>query len=207
MERLIRLSRKKKMKEFTGEMISKWDEDAGNCFGKNKIYTVQSVLSQTKTNFTYRFQVVMREDLVSEKFLRKFALSMARLGKPHIEHKDCLDAIGSLEQYIEGTITMNDLKNVNAKISDLLDNMSTEQLGGIPSPKYKSYWGIYYATLPDAAKAADAVRCYGYIPIADNEPNNDSDAAINRQLKAHGKFVEFKLKEMIDEGIKAGEVF
>lgn len=161
------------MKKITIPMIRSW----GPCYDPNRYLpenfkgTVLDILDNKEIPFEDRLWVILRNDLVSEKFMRIFAVWCARQVQHLMKDQRSLDALDFMEAYIENYWLIDD-------------------------PEWKEGW----EELRDAAW--DAARNVAWI-----EWDTAWVAAWTAANDAARGVQEAKLREMLIEGAKTGEVF
>ena len=178
-----------KPKTITVEMIRSWDPCYDPVDGKSKLPedwtgTVLDILD-LKITTEDKIWVVCRNELVSEKLMRLFAVWCARQVQHLLKDERPLKALDVAEAYANGNATKEELAAARATARDAAWAAAGDAAGAAAGA---AAWDAAWAAAGDAAGAAarDAARSAAW------------DAARDAQ--------ERKLRDMLIAGIETGDV-
>jgi hypothetical protein len=194
---------KTKIIEFDTEKIDSWEPcyPASEHIKPGEIHTVITLLDRKDIPFDDRLWVIMRDELVSDKLMRLFAVWCARQVQHLMKDERSIKALDVVEAFANG-------------------NATKEELAAAWAAAWAAALGAAESAARDAARAAarDAARAaawaaarYAAESAARDAARAAAWAAARYAAKYAAKYAawdaqENKLREMLIEGIETGDV-
>jgi hypothetical protein len=194
---------KTKISEFDTEKIDSWEPcyPASEHIKPGEIHTVITLLDRKDIPFDDRLWVIMRDELVSDKLMRLFAVWCARQVQHLMKDERSIKALDVVEAFANG-------------------NATKEELAAAWAAAWAAALGAAESAARDAARAAarDAARAaawaaarYAAESAARDAARAAAWAAARYAAKYAAKYAawdaqENKLREMLIEGIETGDV-
>lgn len=183
------------MKKLTIETIRSWKPcyDPTKYLNEDWTGTVLDLLDNKVIPIQDRFWCVLRTDFLSEKLLRLFAVWCARSVQHLMEDERSIKAIDVAEAFANGRATEEELRAARAAASAAYDTVCA---------------AVMYAASADDSAAARAARAAASAASAayDADCAAVMDAACAAASAAARVAQVAKLREMIIDGVKTGEV-
>jgi len=171
------------MKTFTIDDVNKWNPcyDPIKYLEPGKKYTVLSILDDRRIPFADRLWCICRDDLLSDKLMRLFAVRCARQVQHLMKDERSINALDVAERFAHGEATKEELDAAKDAAKDAA---------------WAAAWAAALSTARSAARdaAKDAAWAAAWA------------AALSTAWDATQESQETKLREMILDGIKSGDV-
>ena len=203
------------MKTFTYKDIVSWDPcyDPIKYIPKDWEGTIVDILDLNDCSFKERLWVVLRPDFLSEKLVRLFAVWCARQVQHLMKDKRNLEALDVAERFANGLATQEELDAAREAAWAAARDARNAWVDARYARNARNARNTAWAALAAARAARDAAWVFAWVAALDAARNARNaawavdaawyDATASDAVCAQEK----KLREMIQAGIKTGDVF